>query len=97
MAYEQDLVDQRPSIAKRVVPVYPSRAQRMNIEGRVVVQLVVDTAGTSSACTVVSATPTGYFEEAAIEAARKTRFIPGRLKGEVVNTLVVIPFEFRLR
>lgn len=96
-AYKTDQVDQRPSIARRVAPEYPSKAKRMNIEGRVLVQIVVDTSGTPKACSVKSADPSGYFEEAALTAARKTRFIPGKLKGQAVNTVVLLPFAFQLR
>jgi protein TonB len=96
-AYEQDHVDQRPAIARRAEPEYPARARRMNIEGTTVVELVVDASGLPKACAVRSAAPPGYFEEAALDAARKMRFLPGKLKGVPVNTLVLLPFSFRLR
>ncbi|MDR1241282.1 MAG: TonB family protein [Deltaproteobacteria bacterium] len=96
-AYDQDHVDQRPSISRRVEPEYPTRARRMNIEGTVMVELVVDTAGLPKACAIRSAEPSGYFEEAALNAAQKMRFIPGKINGAPVNTLVLLPFVFRLR
>lgn len=96
-AYQADHVDQRPSIARRVAPEYPGKARRMQVEGQVVVQLVVDASGTPKACRVQSATPPGYFEDAALVAANKMRFIPGKIKGRAVNTLVHVPFAFRLR
>jgi protein TonB len=95
--YDQDHVDQRPSISRRAEPEYPTRARRMNIEGAVTVELIVDTAGLPKACAVRSAEPAGYFEEAALNAAQKTRFIPGKINGTPVNTLVLLPFVFRLR
>ena len=69
----------------------------MNIEGTVMLELVVDTAGLPKACAVRSADPSGYFEEAALNAAQKMRFIPGKIGGAPVNTLVLLPFMFRLR
>jgi protein TonB len=96
-AYDQDHVDQRPFISRRVEPEYPARARRMNIEGTVMVELVVDTSGLPKACAVRSAEPSGYFEEAALNAARKMRFIPGKISGTPVNTLVLLPFAFRLK
>jgi protein TonB len=69
----------------------------MNIEGTVMVELVVDTAGLPKACAIRSAEPAGYFEEAALSAAQKMRFIPGKINGTPVNTLVLLPFTFRLR
>ncbi|MDR1241923.1 MAG: TonB family protein [Deltaproteobacteria bacterium] len=96
-AYDQDHVDQRPSISRRFEPEYPARARRMNVEGMVVVELIVDTGGLPKACAVHSAEPSGYFEEAALNAAQKMRFIPGKISGAPVNTLVQLPFVFRLR
>ncbi len=96
-AYGEDAVDRPPSLSLQIAPEYPQRARRMNVEGRVEVRLVVDSAGKPQACVVHNADPAGYFEEAALTAARKTRFIPGALQGKPVNTLVHISFVFVLR
>ncbi|WP_310598880.1 TonB family protein [Desulfobulbus sp.] len=96
-AYKADHVDQRPSIARRVSPEYPLKARRMEVEGEVMVQLVVDKAGQPQVCSVLAAAPAGYFEDAALEAAAKMRFIPGKIQGQPVNTMIVLPFTFRLR
>lgn len=96
-AYECDSLDQRPSITRRAEPEYPARARRMNIQGSARVRLVVDSSGQPCNCEVVSASPVGYFEEAALKAAKNMRFAPGKLKGQPVNTLVELPFIFRLR
>lgn len=96
-AYEVDAVDQRPAIAKRVLPEYPQKARRMSVQGKVFVRLVVDTAGQPKECKIHQADPAGYFEDAALSAARKTRFIPGKVKGQPVNTVVLVPFVFALR
>jgi protein TonB len=69
----------------------------MRIEGAAVVELVVDTDGLPRACVIRSAQPPGYFEEAALYAAQRMRFMPGKLNGRPVNTLVLLPFAFRLR
>lgn len=96
-AYESDVLDQRPGITRQVEPEYPARAKRMNIQGKVAVQMVIDTSGMPRNCSVVRAEPQGYFEDAAIAAASSMRFTPGKLKGQPVNTLVLLPFTFRLR
>ena len=96
-AYESDSLDQRPSVTRRIEPEYPTKARRMNIQGSVKVRLVVDSSGLPRNCEVISATPEGYFEEAALKAAQAMRFAPGKLKGQPVNTLVMLPFAFRLR
>lgn len=96
-AYEYSALDQRPSITRRAEPEYPAKARRMSVQGAVVVQLVVDAAGQPRNCTVVRATPDGFFEEAALAAARQMRFAPGKIKGQAVNTIVQLPFSFKLQ
>ncbi len=96
-AYDSDKLDQRPGITRRALPEYQTRARRMNMEGHVMVQVVVDKRGMPRNEQVVRASPSGYFEDAALKAVRRMRFTPGKLRGQVVNTVVMIPFAFRLR
>lgn len=96
-AYTEDAVDQRPSISRRVMPEYPDRARRLNMQGQVVVQLVVDISGKPQQCVIHSSDPAGVFDEAALAAAQKTRFLPGKVRGQPVNTIVLIPYRFALR
>lgn len=93
-AYAEDQVDQRPSISRRALPVYPEYARRRNIQGVVVVRIVVDSSGNPQQCAIKSSEPEGVFDESALSAARKTRFIPGKLAGRPVNTVVLLPYRF---
>jgi protein TonB len=95
--HDVSLVDEKPSVLRRIKPEYPEKARKMRIDGTVVVRLVVDAEGLPTDCAVHTASPMEYFEDAALEAARKTRFLPGRLKGRPVRTLVLLPFDFRLK
>lgn len=95
--YMPGQLDDLPSVLRAVRPNYPPEAKKKKIEGRVVVRLIVDSAGLSADCAVHAAEPNGYFEEAALAAARKTRFIPGKKNGRPVRSLVLLPFDFRLR
>lgn len=95
--YAEDAVDQRPSISRRVDPEYPERARWRRLQGRVVVQVVVDASGTPRQCSVYASDPAGVFDAAALDAARRTRFIPGRINGRPVATIVLLPYRFSLR
>lgn len=95
--YMPGQLDHLPSVLRAVRPDYPAEARKKKIEGRVVVRLIVDSAGLPAHCAVHAAEPDGYFEEAALAAARKTRFIPGKKGGRPVQCLVLLPFDFRLR
>lgn len=95
--YSEDVVDERPVIVRQILPNYPLRAKRLNIQGKVEIRLIVDTVGRPQKCVVHSASPTGFFEETALAATKRMRFAPGKIKGRPVNTTVLIPFVFSLR
>ena len=63
----------------------------------VTVRLIVDKEGMPTQCAVQSAQPAGVFEKSAMKAAGAMRFTPGRSKGRAVRTLVLLPFDYRLR
>ena len=77
-AYAEDAVDQRPTISRRAMPEYPSGARRRNIQGMVVVRLVVDTSGSPQNCAIHSSSPEGVFDDAALRAAQKNAFPSGK-------------------
>lgn len=95
--YSPRQLDQSPAITRGVKPDYPSSARSRRVEGRVVVRMVVETSGQPGQCSIHSANPQGYFEEAALDAARRMRFRPGTKAGKAVRTLVLLPFDFNLR
>lgn len=90
-------LDTPPAVIRQVRPEYPPEAQRRGIEGRVTVRLIVDKEGKPTQCAVQSAQPAGVFEKSALKAAGAMRFTPGRSKGRAVRTLVLLPFDYRLR
>lgn len=90
-------LDRPPTLLRRVRPEYPPEARKKRTEGRVLVRLIVDSKGLPTQCAIHAAAPPGYFEVAALEAARKMRFSPGRKDGRAVRTVVLLPFDFKLR
>lgn len=69
----------------KVLPVYPSRASSKGIEGYVLLEFMVTKLGTTQDIKVVKAEPPGYFERAAIKAARKFKYKPKVINGEPVD------------
>lgn len=90
-------VDRAPSILRRIMPQYPSYAERNNIEGKVVLRFIVDTNGNVVEPVVTESEPEGVFDDAAIEAIRQTRFRPAEKYGKPVDCIVVAPIAFQLR
>ena len=70
-----------------------------NLEGRIVLQLVVDTDGKAKDPEVVSAEPPEVmevFEEAALMAVERYEFKPAIKNGEDVPCIVKLPIVFEL-
>ena len=92
------LVDQLPAILAGPIPSYPDLLRQAGIQGRVVLELVVDTVGhvEPGSIVVVSAAHPG-FVAAARQAVAATLFRPARVRGHAVRVRVRIPMEFTLR
>jgi len=96
--YEVYLVEVVPEITEFVSPAYPEAAKQAGIEGRVVVQVVVDERGKIVPGTErILASTNDIFNEPALEAARSCTFKPGRMGDRQVKVRVNIPFSFKLR
>ncbi len=64
----------------QVVPNYPERAKRSGIEGYVIVEFTVDTAGAVRDAVVVEAQPQGIFNRSALNAVLRSKYRP-RVEG----------------
>jgi len=68
----------------KVAPVYPMRALQRKLEGYVIVEFVVTSAGTVRDVTVVEST-SPMFEQAAIDAALKFKYKPRVIDGTPIE------------
>lgn len=82
------------AIAENVV--YPEIAKRAGIEGRVFVKAYIDTNGNVAKTEIIKGIGAGC-DEAAMEAVKKSKFTPGKQRGEKVNVQVSIPILFKLQ
>ncbi|NDV19834.1 TonB family protein [Pseudodesulfovibrio sp. JC047] len=96
IGFSMDEVDDIPQVVRSIPPVYPYAAKRNRVEGKVVVRLLVTAKGTPEHLSIESSTPEGVFDKAAVNAAKRWRFQPGKYKGEAVDTWVLLPFIFEL-
>ncbi len=90
--------DDPPVIVGRLEPEYPAFARRAGLQGTVILEVEVYRDGSTGNIKVrrsLQAGP-GGLDEAAIAAVRKVRFQPGKSSGRPVDTLVIVPIEFRL-
>ncbi len=74
---------------------YPEIAKRAGIEGRVYVKAYIDKNGNVAAAQIIKGIGSGC-DESAIEAVKKTKFIPASWKEQPVGAQVAIPILFKL-
>ncbi len=90
------MVDMPPRVMRPVNPIYPFEAKADGIEGKVTLRFVVDENGNVQNPEVIKADPEGVFDEAALDAIIRYRFVPAKLGGEAVKCYAVLPMGFKI-
>lgn len=90
-------IEEFPTALHEVRPVYPELAVEARVEGKVQVRVLVSREGTVLDARVEKGFSIPLLDGAALEAARRWRFSPGRTNGHAVACWVSIPFQFSLR
>jgi protein TonB len=77
-------------------PKYPYAARRRGIEGKVVIEAVVDRAGTVATAEVAVSSGYRLLDRAALSAVKRWVFHPARRRGRAVGATIAIPITFAL-
>lgn len=85
-----------PKFLHREMPVYPMMAKRLGKEGRVLLRLTIDEKGNLLNVEVLEGSGYG-FTDAAIEAIKRSAFIPATIDGKPVLTKALLTIKFTLR
>jgi protein TonB len=81
----------------RIEPDYPMQARQRGIEGWVVVEFTISTAGTVKDAAVVASEPGNVFDRAAVQAVRKWKYNPKVVDGKAVErTGMKIRLDFEM-
>lgn len=89
--------ESRPARAVQVTnPIYPTSAQARGIEGYVIVEIVISDRGQVTEARVLSANPSGVFDQSAIEAVKKWSFQPGIENGKTIVSRIKQKVNFEL-
>ena len=81
----------------RIEPDYPMQARQRGIEGWVVVEFTISTAGTVKDAQVVASEPGNVFDRAAVQAVRKWKYNPKVVDGKAVErTGMKIRLDFEM-
>ncbi len=85
-----------PQFLHQVMPIYPLMARRLGKEGRVVLRLTIDEKG--KLLNVEVLVGAGYgLTEAAVEAVKRSKFLPAKKEGKPVSSKAILPVRFILR
>lgn len=88
-------VEEKPIMKKQGRPDYPDNVRKQQIEGVVIVSVVIDESGNIIFTKIFKSVP--GLDEPSLEAARKTKFIPGKVNGKPVKVWMNVPWKFILK
>jgi TonB family protein len=92
--YTYRQVDTHPMALVAIRPKFPKKANKHKISGEVNLRLLIDETGNVNDLAIANANPEGYFEQAALDAFRNSRWAPAQKDGHAVKSTVVIRVKF---
>jgi TonB family protein len=95
--FMEAIVEEKPALLSSPQLLYPDLLRQAGIQGRVMVQAIVDTLGRAEPASVkVTQSPNPGFDAAAKNMVQKSLFRPARVHGHAVRVLIQIPIDFRI-
>lgn len=95
--YLEAVVEERPERISSPPVRYPDILRQAGIEGRVLLELVIDTTGHAERGSIrVLSSTHQLFEGPAREVAQASLFSPGRIQGRAVRVRVQLPINFSI-
>jgi TonB family protein len=85
-------LDQQPRVLNDITVEYPHAAG--DLGGKVVLRILVSETGRVDNLFVVSADPSGWFEEEALKAFSRAEFVPGKILGLPVKSQFFVEVKF---
>lgn len=89
-------VEVKPQPINIPVPTYPDMARTAGIEGQAVVEALVDVDGSVADARILKPSGNASLDQAAIDAAMRSKFSPAKQRDKAVRVWVSIPFRFTL-
>jgi TonB family protein len=96
--FMEAIVEEKPAVLSGPTLQYPELLRQAGIQGRVMVQAIIDTLGRAEQNSVkVLQSPNPGFDQSAKNYMLKTLFRPARVHGRAVRVLVQLPIDYRLK
>jgi len=77
-------------------PAYPDQSRQQGEQGRVLLRVLVTTAGTVEQINLRKSSGYSRLDSAALETVKNWRFVPAQRGSQVVSAWVVVPISFSL-
>lgn len=87
---------EEPSLIDYKQPEYPERMKKREIEGKVVLKVLIDYEGQVDEITVRKSSGYKQLDLAAKKAAKEWRFNPARKEHQKIGSWILVPIRFRL-
>ncbi|CAI8813408.1 energy transducer TonB [Methylocaldum szegediense] len=81
---------------RKPAPVYPALSRRQREQGKVVLRVLVNAAGSAETVSVHTSSGFGRLDAAALEAVKQWKFVPARQGDRPVPAWVLVPISFTL-
>lgn len=96
--FMESVVEERPEMLTRPPLQYPDLLRQAGVQGRVLVQAIIDTSGRAEPASVkVIQSPNPGFDQPAKQMILKSLFRPARVHGRAVRVLVNVPIDFTIK
>jgi len=96
--FMEAIVEEKPAVLSGPTLQFPELLRQAQIQGRVLVQAIIDTLGRAEPPSVkVLQSPNPGFDQSAKSYVVKALFRPARVHGRAVRVLIQIPIDFRLK
>ncbi|MGH7671456.1 MAG: energy transducer TonB [Gemmatimonadales bacterium] len=94
----ESVVEERPEVLSGPQPQYPDLLRQAGIQGRVIVQAIIDTSGRAEPPSVkVIQSPNPGFDQPSKTYVLRALFRPARVHGRAVRVLINLPIDFRIK
>jgi len=96
--YMESVVEERPEVLSGPQLQYPDLLRQAAIQGRVLVQAIIDTTGRAEPQSVkVIQSPNPGFDQSAKNYVLRALFRPARVHGRAVRVLINLPIDFKIK
>ena len=95
--YSETLVEEKPSVLSGAPAPYPELLKQAGIQGRVLVQAIIDTTGHAEPGSVkIIQSPNTGFDQGSRNYVLHAVFRPARVHGRAVRVLIHVPIDYHL-